>query len=428
MNILILGSGGREHAFAWKLAQSNICDQLFVAPGNAGTAQVATNVPLNPEDFDQIKQFVLQNQIKLVLVGPEVPLVQGIKDYFREDEALQSVYLIGPDRRAAALEGSKDFAKYFMQKYQIPTATYRTFELHTLEEGLLYLTTLQPPFVLKADGLAAGKGVIIVENLHEAQQHLREMLQEQKFGAASTKVLIEEFLRGIEVSVFVLTDGQSYKILPEAKDYKRIGEGDTGPNTGGMGAVSPVPFADQEFMEKVKSRIIQPTMQGLQAEKMDYSGFIFFGLINVHGEPYVIEYNIRMGDPETQVVMPRLLSDFGEMLWATAQKRLAAFELLIKDQITATTVLVSGGYPGKYEKGKEISHLDILSEDVIPFHAGTIQKNNTILTDGGRVMSITAQGDTLEEVMQKCQKAANLIQFEGKYFRKDIGQDLLHQS
>lgn len=424
MNILILGAGGREHAFAWKIAQSPLCKKLFVAPGNAGTAQVAENVSISVLNFSQVAHFALDNDISLILVGPEAPLVKGIKDFFADSERLSHIPIIGPSQAGAILEGSKDFAKAFMIRHQIPTALHQTFTKDTLKQGLKYLERKSPPYVLKADGLAAGKGVIIADDLASAKNSFQEMLLNQKFGEASKKVVIEDFLKGIELSVFVLTDGENYKILPEAKDYKRIGVGDTGLNTGGMGAVSPVPFADEAFLQKVETQVIQPTIQGLQKEKIPFCGFIFLGLMNVEGNPYVIEYNVRMGDPETQVVMPRIKSDFLELLLATAQKRLGDYELEISSEVATTVVLVSGGYPEHYEKGKIITGLDSL-EGVLPFHAGTTFNQDHVITNGGRVLAMTALANTQEQALEESQAAAQQVEFEGKYFRNDIGLDLI---
>jgi len=425
MNILILGSGGREHAFAWKIAQSPLCDNLFVAPGNAGTAEIATNLPISYNDFDAVATAVLENSIELVIVGPEEPLVNGVVDYFESRPDLSKIKIIGPNKAGAELEGSKDFSKQFMQKYGIPTASSRTFTAETLESGLEYLETHPLPIVLKADGLAAGKGVIIAEKHKEAQEAFTEMLVDGKFGSAGNKVVIEQFLKGIELSVFVLCDGENYKILPEAKDYKRIGENDTGLNTGGMGAVSPVAFADANFLRKVEEKVVKPTLHGLKSEGIKYVGFIFIGLMNIKGEPYVIEYNVRMGDPETEVVLPRIQSDFLILLAATAKGTLQDIEMKISPQVAVTTVLVSGGYPGDYEKGKVISGKEKV-EDVFLFHAGTTFNANTeVVTNGGRVMVLTGVANSLENAVHKSQRAAQAIQFEGKYFRHDIGMDLI---
>ncbi|WP_299456318.1 phosphoribosylamine--glycine ligase [uncultured Microscilla sp.] len=428
MNILILGSGGREHAFAWKIAQSKRYDKLFVAPGNAGTAQIATNVSIAVDDFEAIGRYALEQQIDLILVGPEAPLVKGIKNYFADSPKLLHVKVIGPDKRGAMLEGSKDFSKNFMAKYGIPTAQSQTFTKDTLNEGLAYLETQSLPIVLKADGLAAGKGVIISETLEHAQATLKEMLMEAKFGDASSKVVIEQFLKGIEMSAFILSDGESYCVLPEAKDYKRIGEQDTGLNTGGMGAVSPVPFAKGDFMQKVEEKVIQPTVEGLKAEGISYTGFIFFGLMNVDGEPYVIEYNARMGDPETEVVMPRIGSDFVQMLQATAEQKLKDFVIETDPRTAATVMLVSGGYPESYEKGKKMSGFDE-ADEVILFHAGTkTNEQEEVVTNGGRVISLTGFGDDIPQALSKCKAAAEKIDFEGKYYRKDIGLDLMSEA
>lgn len=426
MNILILGSGGREHAFAWKIAQSKRYDKLFVAPGNAGTAQIATNVNIAVDDFDAIGKYALEQHIDLILVGPEAPLVKGIKNYFADSPELLHVKVIGPDKQGAMLEGSKDFSKNFMAKYDIPTAKSQTFTKDTLDEGLAYLETQSLPIVLKADGLAAGKGVIISETLEHAQATLKEMLMEAKFGDASSKVVVEQFLKGIEMSAFILSDGESYCLLPEAKDYKRIGEQDTGLNTGGMGAVSPVPFAKGDFMQKVEEKVIKPTVDGLKAEGISYTGFIFFGLMNVDGEPYVIEYNARMGDPETEVVMPRISSDFVQMLEATAAQKLKDFSIETDPRTAATVMLVSGGYPESYEKGKKMSGFDEAGE-VILFHAGTkTNEQEEVLTNGGRVISLTGFGEDIPQALSKCKTAAEKIDFEGKYYRKDIGLDLMN--
>lgn len=425
MNILILGSGGREHAFAWKIAQSPHCDELYVAPGNAGTAQVATNLPFGFNDFEAIAKAIVDLKIKLVIVGPEEPLVNGVVDFLKSQPNLSRVKIVGPDRLGAQLEGSKDFSKNFMQKYGIPTAASRTFTTETLDEGLAYLETHSLPIVLKADGLAAGKGVIIAETLAVAKTSMNDMLVGAKFGAAGNKVVVEQFLKGIELSVFVLSDGVSYKILPEAKDYKRIGEKDTGPNTGGMGAVSPVLFADENFLRKVEQKIVKPTLAGLQAEGIHYVGFIFIGLMNMKGEPYVIEYNARMGDPETEVVLPRIQSDLVTLLLAAADQKLTDSDFVISPQTAVTTVIVSGGYPDAYEKGKVIADLE-KHEDVMVFHAGTTTNDNgELVTNGGRVLALTALANSLEGAVNKSQKAASSVQFEGRYYRKDIGLDLI---
>lgn len=423
MKILLLGSGGREHAFARQIAQSPKLNKLYIAPGNAGTAEYGTNIKIDVLKFDTIKKFVIENDIEMVLVGPEDPLVNGIHDYFLMNEELKSIPLIGPGKEGAKLEGSKDFAKLFMQKYHIPTAAYKTFTKFTLKEGLKYLETRNPPYVLKADGLAAGKGVVIADQLNDAKAALSAMLEKEKFGSAGSKVVIEEFLEGIELSVFVLTDGNSYKILPTAKDYKRIGENDTGLNTGGMGAISPVPFADEAFMNKVEQKIVIPSIKGLKTEDIPYKGFLFIGLMNVGGNPYVIEYNVRMGDPETEVVLPRIKSDFLDLLDGVAKGTLSEKELVVDEKTAATVMLVSGGYPEDYEKGKVISGLKEV-KDSIAFHAGTNIKNGTIVTDGGRVIAITSFGDTIKEALKKSYDNAAIINFEGKYYRRDIGRDL----
>lgn len=422
MHILLLGSGGREHALAWKLSQSKRCTQLFIAPGNAGTPAHGQNVALNPLDFDAVGRFVLDNQIDMVVVGPEEPLVRGIWDYFQADARLQRIAVIGPSKAGAVLEGSKGWAKQFMQRHKIPTAAYREFNAGQLEEGLEYLAQHSLPIVLKADGLAAGKGVVICQSRAEAQEELRDMLG-GKFGDASARVVVEEFLSGIEFSVFVLTDGKTYRILPEAKDYKRIGEGDKGPNTGGMGAVSPVPFVDAELWEKVEQRIIVPTVKGLRKEKIPYKGFIFFGLIRVGTDPYVIEYNCRMGDPETEVVIPRLKNDLVQLLDNCARGTLGRVKIR-QDRWAATTIfLVSGGYPGDYAKGKVISGLDAVKGS-LAFHAGTSEKNGEVLTAGGRVLALTSYGKDFRAALRKSRRNAKAVQFEGKYFRRDIGKDL----
>lgn len=424
MTILLLGSGGREHALAWKMLQSTQCTNLFVAPGNAGTDAIATNVNINPTDFEAIKKLVLTENIDMVVVGPEDPLVHGIFDFFKNDEKLQSVPVIGPSKLGAQLEGSKEFAKEFMVKHRIPTAAYDSFTKETVEKGCRFLETLQPPYVLKADGLAAGKGVLILQDLKEAQQELRNMLVGAKFGQASSKVVIEEFLDGIELSCFVLTDGKNYKILPTAKDYKRIGEGDTGLNTGGMGAISPVPFADATLMEKIEQRIVIPTVEGLQQDGIPYLGFIFIGLINVKGEPIVIEYNVRMGDPETEVVIPRLKNDLVALFIAVANQKLDEVPLEIDTRSATTVMVVSGGYPEDYEKGKVISGLEKITDSIV-FHAGTKIENAAVVTNGGRVLAVTSFGDDFQEAIKKSYQNINQLHFDTMYYRKDIGFDLL---
>ena len=423
MNILILGSGGREHTFAWKLAQSNKLSKLFVAPGNAGTEKIATNIPIGVNDFDAIKKLVLKENIELVFVGPEDPLVNGIHDFFLNDQELKTIAVIGPEKLAATLEGSKEFAKEFMMRHHIPTAQYKSFTSETVEDGFNFLEELNPPFVLKADGLAAGKGVVILNNLNEAKIELKSMLVDEKFGAASATVVIEEFLDGIELSVFVLTDGDSYKVLPTAKDYKRIGEGDTGLNTGGMGAISPVPFADKAFMDKIEQRIVKPTVEGLKKDNMPYKGFIFIGLIKVGEDPKVIEYNVRMGDPETEVVLPRIQNDMVELLKAVANQTLSNIDLKLDDRTATTVMTVSGGYPGSYEKGKEIKGIESIKDSLI-FHAGTTLKDGKVVTNGGRVMAITSFGTDFKSALAQSYINVEKLSFEGMNYRKDLGFDL----
>ena len=423
MNILVLGSGGREHTFSYQLAKSPLCKNLFVAPGNAGTASIATNVVIGVTDFEAIKDLVIKEYIDMVVVGPEDPLVQGIVDFFAADSQLKNVLVVGPSKAGALLEGSKERAKEFMMAHQIPTAAYESFTANTLEAGKKFLESLQPPYVLKADGLAAGKGVLILNDLNEAKTELENMLAHSKFGAASTKVVIEEFLDGIELSVFVLTDGINYKILPTAKDYKRIGEGDKGLNTGGMGAISPVPFVDEVLLNKIEERIVIPTVNGLKEEAIDYKGFVFIGLINVNNEPFVIEYNVRMGDPETEVVLPRVKTDLAQLLKATAEQKLEEVTLDIDNRSATTVMVVSGGYPEAYEKGKVISGIENI-EDSIVFHAGTKEENGEILTNGGRVIAVTSFGDDFRAALATSYANVDKLDFEGMYFRRDLGFDL----
>ncbi len=423
MNILILGSGGREHTFAWKIAQSSTCKSLYVAPGNSGTAEVAINVNIGVNDFPAIKQLVLDKAIDMVVVGPEDPLVNGVHDFFLNDAEIKHVAVIGPQQAAAELEGSKEFAKEFLYRHNIPTAAYESFTKDTVEQGYAFLETLKPPYVLKADGLAAGKGVVILKDIEEAKAELKSMLVDAKFGNASTKVVIEEFLDGIELSCFVLTDGTNYKILPTAKDYKRIGEGDTGLNTGGMGAVSPVPFATDEFLNKIETRIVKPTVEGLKKDNLPYVGFIFIGLIKVGDDPKVIEYNVRMGDPETEVVFPRLKNDLVDVLQAMANGTLNEIDIDIDERAATTIMLVSGGYPEAYEKGKVITGIDTI-EDSIPFHAGAQLEDGKVVTSGGRVIAITSYGDTYQEAIKKSYQSIDKLQFDKMYYRKDIGFDL----
>jgi phosphoribosylamine--glycine ligase len=423
MNILILGSGGREHALAWKLAQSKKVTGIFIGPGNAGTTGCGTNVNINPENFGEVRECVLANMIDMVFVGPEAPLVAGIHDFFLGDEMLRNIPVIGPAKAGAQLEGSKDFAKDFMKKYDIPTAAYKTFDINTAGEAVLFLKTLEPPYVLKADGLAQGKGVVILHNIDEAILELNSML-DGKFGNAGKKVVIEQYLNGIEMSAFVITDGKNYKVLPGAKDYKRVGEGDTGLNTGGMGAVSPVPFATPAFMYRVEKRIIEPTIEGLRKEGIDYKGFIFFGLMNVKGNPFVIEYNVRLGDPESEVIIPRIKSDFFDLLEGVAKGDLNKRKMRTDERVVTTVMLVSEGYPGNYEKGKEIYGLDLIRDSVV-FHAGTKDAAGKVVTNGGRVLAVSSWGHSMYEALELSYRNAGLISWDGIYYRTDIGFDLI---
>ena len=423
MNILILGSGGREHAFALKIAQSKLSDKLYVAPGNSGTQNIAKNISININDFNEVKKTVLELNIEMVIVGPEDPLVNGIHDFFADDGEINSIIVIGPKQMAAKLEGSKDFAKEFLMRHNIPTAAYATFTKQNLNEGYEFLSSLRPPYVLKADGLAAGKGVLILESLQDAKSQLREMLIGEKFGEASSKVVIEEFLDGIELSCFVITDGENYKILPTAKDYKRIGEGETGLNTGGMGAISPVPFANKSLLSKIEKTIIRPTMDGLKKDNIEYQGFIFIGLINVNNEPKVIEYNVRMGDPETEAVFPRIQNDFVEIFQSFKNKTLDEINIKIDERASATVVLVSGGYPNKYKKGLKITGIDEVINSTV-YHAGSIQKGKDIYTNGGRVLAVTSFGNNFKDALNNSYQSASKINFEGMYYRKDLGFDL----
>ncbi|MAN28508.1 MULTISPECIES: phosphoribosylamine--glycine ligase [Mesonia] len=423
MNILVLGSGGREHTFTYKIAQSEQCEKLYVAPGNAGTSEIAENIPLSVTDFEAVKQTVLEKDIHMVVVGPEDPLVEGIYDFFQQDSALKNVKVIGPSKKGALLEGSKERAKEFMAMYNIPTAAYESFTVKSVEAGKKFLETLKAPYVLKADGLAAGKGVLILDNLEEAKQELENMLTNEKFGEASKTVVIEEFLDGIELSVFVLTDGKNYKILPTAKDYKRIGEGDTGLNTGGMGAISPVPFANEELMQKIEDRIVKPTINGLQQENIEYKGFVFIGLIKVEDNPYVIEYNVRMGDPETEVVLPRIKTDLVALLDKVAEGKLDEASLEIDERAATTVMTVSGGYPEAYEKGKEITGIENIKDSIV-FHAGTKEENGKVVTNGGRVIAITSFGEDYNKALKKSYQNVEKLHFDKMYYRKDLGKDL----
>jgi phosphoribosylamine--glycine ligase len=424
MNILIIGSGAREHAFCWKLAQSKKTEKVYVVPGNAGTAELATNLDFDVSKFKDLKENILKNSIKLVLVGPEIPLINGLVDQINNDKELEHILVVGPSKKGAMLEGSKDFSKEFMERHKIPTAGYKTFNTETLELGLKYLESVKPPFVLKADGPAAGKGVLILDNLEDAKKELISMLKNNKFGSSGHRVVVEEFLDGIELSCFVLTDGKTYKILPNAKDYKRIGEGDTGLNTGGMGSISPVSFASKEFLKKVEDRIIIPTVKGLQKENLPYKGFIFIGLIMVDNDPYVIEYNVRMGDPETQVVLPRIKSDFLELMVRTANQTLNNFDLQIHEETYANIVMVAGGYPESYEKGNPITGIPKDNETSKIFHAGTKEVDNKFFTNGGRVLSVVSKGSDFKQALSKSYEIAEKIDFKDKNYRKDIGFDL----
>lgn len=423
-NVLLIGSGGREHAIAWKLAQSPLLNQLFIAPGNAGTNAVGKNVPINGNDFESIKTFVLENQVDLVIVGPEDPLVLGIHDFFLNDQSIKNIPVIGPQKAGAELEGSKDFAKQFMIRHGIPTGAYKTFTKNTLTEGLAFLKTLNPPYVLKADGLAAGKGVLICNTLREAENELTDMLANRRFGKASERVVIEEFLDGTELSAFAITNGSEYLVLPEAKDYKRIGVGDTGPNTGGMGSISPVPFAGKEFMAKVEDQVIRPTVEGLKKDGIPYQGFLFFGLMNVKGDPFVIEYNVRLGDPETESLLPRIKNDLLEIFLATVNGNLSEIKLETDQRTAACVMIVSGGYPGDYVKGKVITGLESVYKSLV-FHAGTGSSNNSIISSGGRVLAVTTLADDLNAAITQSLESASQIKFENSYFRNDIGKDLM---
>jgi len=425
MRVLILGSGGREHTLAWKIAQSKHLDELYIAPGNAGTALVGMNIEIGLNDFAKIKMFVIDNKIDMLVVGPEQPLVDGIWDFFKSDKQLRDVEIIGMSKQAAQLEGSKDFAKEFMNKYNIPTAAHQTFTSETIDKGYAFLDSLKAPYVLKADGLAAGKGVLILDTVDEAKKELHKMIFDNKFGSAGASVVIEEYLHGIELSVFVLTNGKDYVVLPEAKDYKRIGEGDTGLNTGGMGSISPVPFADKAFMNKVEERIIKPTVKGIENEGMEYNGFVFIGLMNVNGDPYVIEYNVRMGDPETESVIPRIKNDLLDILIKSSQGKLAEVEMEFIPQYAATVMLVSGGYPEAYEKGKILHGLTKVEKSLM-FHAGTAQdENGNVLSSGGRVLALTSFGNSLQEALEKSYASAEIVDFTKKYYRSDLGKDLM---